>query len=63
MRAKHLGNFRPSHELLYREEFQELGVQRNLRVPCISVDSVEEIVLLIIVGGEDDEVDDALENL
>ena len=42
------------------EELKELSVERDLRIAGIFVDSVEEIGLFVVVGGEDDIVDDSL---
>jgi hypothetical protein len=45
------------------EELQQMSIGGNLSVSGISVNTVEEIRLLIIVRGKDDIVNDALENL
>lgn len=45
------------------EEFKELSFKRNLRVSGISVYTVEEIGLFVVVGSKDDIVDDSLEDL
>jgi hypothetical protein len=45
------------------EELEELGVEGDLVVSGIFVDAVEEVGLLVVVGGEDDIVDDSLEDL
>ena len=58
--TKKLRHFRPSHEFLNGEEFEKLGFLRNLCVAGIFVYAVKEIVLFVIVGGEDDIVDNSL---
>lgn len=63
VRAKELGDFGPAHELVDREELEELGVVGDLRVARVLVDAVEEVVLLVVVGGKNHEVDDSLEDL
>lgn len=45
------------------EELEKLGVQGDLRIPGVAVDSVKEVVLFVVVGCQDDEVDYALEDL
>lgn len=45
------------------EQLQKLGVERNLGISGVAVDAVEEIVLFVVMGREDDKVDDALEDL
>lgn len=45
------------------EELEKFSVQRDLGIPGVPVDSVEEVVLFVVVGCEDDEVDDTLEDL
>jgi len=46
-----------------REEFEKLGIEGYLGISGISVDAVEEIGLLIVVGSEDNIVDYSLEDL
>ncbi len=58
--ARHLG---PAHELVNGEELEQLGVVGHHRVARVLVDPVQEVVLLVVVGREDDEVDDALQDL
>lgn len=45
------------------EEFEELRIEGDLVVSGIFVDAVEKIGLLVVVGGEDDIVDDSLQDL
>jgi hypothetical protein len=40
-----------------------LCVLRDLSVARVALDAVNEVRLLVVVGCEDDEVDDALEDL
>ena len=61
--TEHLGDFGPSHEFVDGEEFEELGFQGHLSVAGVSLDAVQEVGLFVVVGGEDDEIDDALESL
>ena len=60
---EHAGDLGPPHELVDCEELQELGIVGHRRVARVLVDPVEEIVLLVVVGREDDEIDDALQYL
>jgi hypothetical protein len=46
-----------------REEFEELCVERNLIDSGVFLYAVEEIGLFVVVGGEDDIVDNSLEDL
>ena len=48
---------------MYREELQKLGVEVNLAISRVFVDSMKEIGLFVVVRGEDGIVDDALQNL
>ena len=63
MWTEDLGDFRPTHEFVNGKQLKKLGFEGNLRVPRIAVDSVEEVGLFIIVGGEDHVVDGSLEYL
>lgn len=45
------------------EQLQKLGVERNLGISGVAVNAVEKIVLFVVVGCEDDKVDNALEDL
>jgi hypothetical protein len=45
------------------KQLKQLGIQRDLAVAAVTVDSVEEVVLFVVVGGEDNKVDDALKDL
>lgn len=63
VRPKLLGNLRPSHQLRNGKEAKKLGVQGNLRVARVAVDTVKEVVLLVVVRRQNGKVDDALEDL
>lgn len=45
------------------KELEELGIEWDLRISSIFVDSVKEIGLFIVVGREDYIVDDSLQDL
>lgn len=45
------------------KESQKLCFSWNFGVACIFVDSVEKIVLFVVIGSKDDKVDDALQDL
>lgn len=45
------------------KQLQQLGILRDLCDSWVLVDSVEEIVLLVVVRGKNDEVDDSLQDL
>lgn len=45
------------------EEPEKLSVSRNLSVAGVLVDAVEEIVLFVVIGGQNDKVNDSLQNL
>jgi hypothetical protein len=45
------------------EQFEELGVERDLIDSGVFLYAVEEVRLFVVVGGEDDIVDDSLEDL
>ena len=62
VRAEALGDDRPAHEFGDGEEFQQLGFVGNLGVAGVGVDAVQEVGLLVVVRGEEDVVDDALED-
>jgi hypothetical protein len=55
-----LRNFWPSHEFVNGEELEELGIKWYLGISGISVNAVEEVGLFVVVGGENDIVDDSL---
>jgi hypothetical protein len=63
MRTKELRNFWPSHEFVNGEELEELGIEWYLGISGISVNAMEEVGLFVVVGGEDDIVDDSLQDL
>ena len=63
MGAKLLGHLGPAHKLVNGEEFEKLGIEGNLGVSCVSENSLEEVVLLVIIRSENDKVDDSLEDL
>jgi hypothetical protein len=63
MWAEQLGNFWPSHQFVDSEELQELCVEGNLVDSSVFLYAVEKVGLFVVVGGEDDIVDDSLENL
>jgi hypothetical protein len=44
-------------------EFEELGVERDLIDSSVFLYAVEEVRLFVVVWGEDDIVDDSLEDL
>ena len=59
-----LGYHGPAHQLGHGEEFEDGGVGWDeLRGSRVFGDAVEEVGLFVVVWGEDDEVDDALEGL
>lgn len=63
MGAKSLSNLWPSHQLVDSKESEKLSLRGDFCIAGVLVNSVEEIVLLVVVGGEDDKVDDALQDL
>lgn len=63
MRPEDLGDFRPAHKLVDGEEFEELGVQGDLRDAGFFVNAVEEVGLFVVVRCEDYVVDDSGNNL
>ena len=59
-----LGHHGPAHQLGHGEELEEGVVGGDeVRGAAVFGDAVEEVGLFVVVGGEDDEVDDALEGL
>lgn len=46
-----------------RKKSQEFFIKRNLGVSGVFMNTVEEIVLFVIMRGKNDKVNDALENL
>jgi hypothetical protein len=46
-----------------RKELEELGVDGDLRVSGVPIDSLEEVVLFVVVRRKYYVVDDSLENL
>lgn len=63
MWPENLCDFWPSHKFWDGEEFEELGVKRHFVISTILLDTVEEVGLFIIVWGQDNIVDDSLQNL
>ncbi|CRK22838.1 hypothetical protein BN1708_013510 [Verticillium longisporum] len=63
IRAEPLGHFGPPHKLMNCEELQNLLLDGHLGIARVTQDSVQEVMLLVVVGCEDDKVNDALENL
>jgi hypothetical protein len=63
VRAEVLRDFGPAHELVHGEELEKLGVKGDLCVAAVFMDAVEEVGLFVVVRGEDDVVDYALEGL
>ena len=61
--TEQLGNFWPSHEFVNGEEFEKLCIERDLVDSGVFLYAVEEVGLFIVVGGEDDIVDDSLQDL
>lgn len=61
--AEFLGHDGPAHEFGDGEEFEELGFRRDEVVARVRVDAVQQVGLFVVVGGEDDVVDDSLEDL
>ncbi len=61
--AEDFGDFRPAHDLVDGKKFEELGFKGDLGIAGIFVDAVEKVRLFVVVGSEDDEVDDSLEGL
>ena len=45
------------------KELEQLRIEGNLGVAGVFVDAVQEIRLLVVIGSEDDVVDDSLEDL
>lgn len=60
MRSEYLSDFRPSHQLVYCEKLEELGIGRYLGVAGVFVDTVKKVGLFVVVGCENDIVDDPL---
>ena len=63
MRTKELGDFWPSHKFVNGEELKKLGIEWYLGISGISVNAMEEVGLFVVVGSEDDIVDDSLQDL
>jgi hypothetical protein len=63
MRTEELRDFWPSHEFVNGEELEKLGIEWYLGISGISVNAVEEVGLFVVVGCEDDIVDDSLQDL
>ena len=60
---KFLGDDGPAHQFRDGEEFDELGFGWNEAVAGVGVDAVEEVGLFVVVSGEDDVIDNSLEDL
>lgn len=56
------GDDGPAHEFGDGELFEEALLLGDKGVAAVGVDAVQEVGLLVVVGGEDDVVDDALED-
>ena len=63
VRTKLLSNLGPAHQLVNGEQSEQLSVERDLRVTGVSKDALQKVVLFVIVRGEDDKVNDALQDL
>jgi hypothetical protein len=63
MGTEELCDLGPSHEFVNGEELEELGVEWYLGISGISVNTVEEVGLFVVVGSEDDIVYDSLQDL
>lgn len=63
MCAKALGNDGPAHEFRDGEGSEELLLVGDEGVAGVGVDAVEEVGLFVVVGGEEDIIDDSLEDL
>jgi hypothetical protein len=61
--TEQLGNFWPSHEFVNGEEFKELCIERDLVDSGVFLYAVEEVGLFVVVGGEDDIVNNSLQDL
>lgn len=57
------GNHGPAHDFLEGEEAEELGFVGELGVAGVGFYAVEEVMLFVVVGGEDYVPGDALEGL
>ena len=63
MSAKSLGNDGPSHEFRNGEGFEELLLVGDEGVTGVGVYAMEKSGLLVIVRGEENVIDDSLQNL
>lgn len=63
VRAKGLCDLWPAHELVNCEKLEKLCLLGDLADSGVLLDSVQQIVLLVVVRGKNDEVDNALEDL
>ena len=61
--AEALGDDGPTHELGDREGFEQLLLIGDEGVAGVGVYAMEEVGLLVVVGSEEDVVDDSLEDL
>ena len=63
VRAELLCYHGPAHQFVDGKEAEQAGFNWNLGVAGFGVDAMEEVGLFVVVGGEDDVVDDPLEDL
>ena len=63
MGPKTLGNDGPAHEFRDGEGFEQLLLVGDEGVTGIGVDAMEKVGLLIVVRGEENIIDDSLEDL
>ena len=63
MGAEFLGNDRPPHEFRDGEGFEKLLLVGDKRVADVGVYAMEKVGLLVVVRGEENVVDDSLEDL
>lgn len=61
--AEALGDDRPAHEFRDGEGFDEVAFFGDEGVAGVGVDAVEQVGLLVVVGGEEDVEDHSLEDL
>jgi hypothetical protein len=63
MWTKELSNFWPSHEFVDGKKFEELSIERYLSITDVFLHTVEEVGLFVVVGSEDNVVNDSLQDL
>lgn len=61
--TEEFGYFWPSHKFVDSKELEELCIERDLSVSSVLVDAVEKIGLFVVVGCEDNIVNNSLQNL